>query len=213
MAAPDSSAAPDRMLDVLVTGFGPFPGVADNPSAALARALAARPSMPGLALRAAVLPTTWAEAARFPDRLAAENPDLLVMLGVATRRRSVCVETLAVAEAGPFPDAEGHLAPAVPAGTPSAVSCAAEAGKLVRALRGAGLSARASRDAGRYICNALAHAAYLHAAGHGRPLRAVFVHIPQPDAAGALALPRLVRGLEALIAELARQTRDTAPGA
>lgn len=201
---------PDRPLRVLVTGFGPFPGMADNPSAALACALGERPARAGLELRTTLLPTTWAQAMGFSETLAADDPDLVVMLGVAARRRTLCVETVAFAQAGPHPDAEGRSAGPFPEGGPEQLSCAADAGALVDALREAGLPARSSRDAGRYICNALAYAAYRHAEERSRPLRAIFVHIPMPNA-GTRSIDAMVRGLEALIAALAAQARAARP--
>lgn len=195
---------------VLITGFGRFPGAPSNPSGALAAALARRrrPALAGMTLRAQVLPTTWEVAADFGATLARIDPDIVLMIGLAARRRHLCVETLAVNRAGGFPDARRRR-PAgrrLDAAGPATIDACAHAATLVRALRLAGVPARASHDAGRYICNALAYGAYGHAHRTGRPRLAVFVHIPRPDR-GRLSMPAQLRALEALLVALVGQLR------
>ncbi|MDF2996363.1 MAG: peptidase pyroglutamyl peptidase [Xanthobacteraceae bacterium] len=197
-----------RQTRVLITGFGRFPGAPSNPSGALAKALARRrrPALAGLALTAEVLPTTWEAAEGFAQALDREQPDIVLMIGLAGRRRQVCVETLAVNRAGGFPDAlrRRPTSRRLDASGPDAIGARAQAVSLVRALQLTGVPARASRDAGRYICNALAYGAYRHSRATGRPRLAVFVHIPRPNRS-RLALPALLRALEALLVALAGQ--------
>jgi pyroglutamyl-peptidase len=197
-----------RPIRVLITGFGRFPGAPANPSGALAKALARRrrPALAGMALRAEVLPTTWTVANGFAATLMREDPDIVLMIGLAARRRQVCVETRAVNRAGGFPDATRRRPGArrLDASGPDAIRARAHPASLVRALRLAGVPARASRDAGRYICNAQAYCAYGQARTTGRPRLAVFVHIPRPNH-GRLSMPALLRGLEALLVALGGQ--------
>ncbi len=54
---------------VLVTGFGPFPGVAENPSAWLAETLAAEPPNFDAEFHARVVPTAWQAAELMPQAL------------------------------------------------------------------------------------------------------------------------------------------------
>ncbi|WP_051661185.1 hypothetical protein [Bosea sp. 117] len=194
---------------VLITGFGRFPGVPVNPSAALAQALSRsrRPGLTGLDRRVLVLPTTWEAAAGFDAVLAQEQPDIVLMIGLAARRTRICVETLAVNRARPFPDA-ARRRPATHRLDPSgaaAVRAGASAPPLLHALRLARLPMRASRDAGGYICNALAYRAYGRVGTPGGPRLAVFVHIPRPSP--RLPLSAMRRGLEALLVALAAQLR------
>jgi pyroglutamyl-peptidase len=195
---------------VLVTGFGRFPGAPANPSGLLARALARRrrPALAGMAIHAEVLPTTWEAAGSFADRLEREDPDIVLMIGLAARRRHLCVETLAANRAGGFPDATGRRPASrrLDRAGPDTVRAGVHARALVRAMQLSGAPARASRDAGRYICNALAYEAYRRAREKGRPRLAVFVHVPRP-APGRLAVPAMVRALEALLAALGGQLR------
>jgi pyroglutamyl-peptidase len=200
-----------RPIRVLITGFGRFPGAPANASGALAKALARRrrSALAGVVLRAEVLPTTWAVANGFAATLMREDPDIVLMIGLAARRRQVCVEMRAVNRAGGFPDATRRRPGErrLDASGPDTIRARAHPASLVRALRLAGVPARVSRDAGRYICNAQAYGAYGLARTTGRPRLAVFVHIPRPDQ-GRLSMPALLRGLVALLVALGGQLRD-----
>ena len=199
-----------RSPRILVTGFGRFPGAPINPTGPLAHALvrSRRPALARLDRKARVLETCWAEIGRLDALLAAEQPDIVLMLGLAARRRQVCVELRAVDMAGGPPDAARQRGPErILAGGPRrAYRCAAAPMPLLHALRQAGVPARLSRDAGRYLCNALACAVYFRAKTLGRPQLAAFVHIPRPDRAG-MAPGALLRGLEGVLIALAAQLR------
>ncbi|MCJ8143774.1 peptidase C15 [Ancylobacter sp. A5.8] len=186
---------------ILITGFGPFPGAPVNPSAALARLLV----RPGKSARELlVLPTTWAQARGFGEELERRQPDIVLMIGLAARRRALCVETRAVNHAGGFPDVRRRrpASRALRRFGPREIACAAAPVPLVHALRQAGLPARVSRDAGRYICNALAFEAYGWAARDSGRL-AIFVHIPSPRS--ALPRARMAHGMAALLKTLEAQ--------
>lgn len=195
---------------ILVTGFGRFPGMPANPSAGLATVLARSRRLRTGQVEARVLPTRWSEAESFAATLDAAAPDIVLMLGVAARRRHVTIELIARNATGVFPDAvrARPAARRLERDGPAQRSLAAAPVPLLRALREAGAPARLSRDAGRYVCNALAWRAYGWAqagagADGGRRL-AVFVHIPR---AGMISAPTLKRALEALMVALAGQYR------
>ncbi|TCK31249.1 pyroglutamyl-peptidase [Ancylobacter aquaticus] len=203
---------------LLITGFGRFPGMPANPSAGLARLLVRRYRRAGTRIALHVLPTRWDEAAAFPAVLERAAPDIVLMLGVAARRRRVSVEVVARNATGDFPDA-AHRRPAcrpLQAGAPAQRALAARPVPLLAALRAAGVPAHLSRDAGRYVCNALAWSAYGWAREgprtDGGPRLAVFVHVPLPRP-GRLAPARLSRGLDALLAALLTQYRQSRPRA
>lgn len=188
---------------ILITGFGRFPGMPVNPSAALADMLARsrRSGLPSPQLL--VLPTRWATAQHFADELERRAPDIVLMIGVAARRRHICIERRAVNVTGGFPDTTRNrpVTRVIDPSAPHAVCAAARLAPALHALRLAGVPARISRDAGRYICNALAFPAYLWANADGRRI-ALFVHIPRPRA--GLTLRAMARALEALLIELRR---------
>ncbi|MBB3769756.1 pyroglutamyl-peptidase [Angulomicrobium tetraedrale] len=189
---------------LLITGFGRFPGAPANPSGTLARALARSRRLSELDIAVRVLPTAWEEAQAFPALLQRLSPDIVLMLGLAGRRRDICVECLGRRTRGGFPDVRRRRPAAHPGKTGPALRYAtADAIDLVHALRGAHAPARVSRDAGRYICNALAYGAYGWARAAEPARRAVFVHIPYPRA--GLTGPALLRALEALVLRLVAQ--------
>ncbi|WP_421696826.1 peptidase C15 [Ancylobacter sp.] len=199
---------------LLITGFGHFPGMPTNPSAQLARHLARSRPAGGAATELRLLATRWDEAAAFPALLAQTQPDIVLMLGVAARRRRVSIEIVGRNATGAFPDAAGHrpVAHVLEPGAPAQRALAARPAPLLAALRAAGVPAHLSRHAGRYVCNALAFRAYGWARtgrrADGGPPLAVFVHVPRPRP-GRLALPQLARGLETLLAALLAQFRQS----
>jgi len=98
-------------MRVVVTGFGPFPGAPFNPSAALATALTRRrrPAFADLDRAVHIFATTYASVDRDLPKLLARKPDLVLMFGLAGRRRYVSIETRARNAASVlFPDAGGH---------------------------------------------------------------------------------------------------------
>lgn len=207
-------AGPAKAPRLLITGFGHFPGMPANPSAQLARHLARSRPAGGARTELRLLATRWDEAAGFPALLAQTAPDIVLMLGVAARRRRVSIEIVGRKATGAFPDAAGHRPAALvlEPGAPAQRALAARPAPLLAALRAAGVPAHLSRHAGRYVCNALAFRAYGWArAGRradGGARLAVFVHVPLPRP-GRLALPQLARGLEALLAALLAQFRQS----
>jgi pyroglutamyl-peptidase len=163
---------------VLITGFGPFPGAPFNPSAALAKALARRrrPALAEIDRATHVFATTYASVDRDLPKLFAQKPDIVLMFGVAGRRRQLCIETRARnAVSLLFPDAGGHrpLRGVIKLHGPAARTGNAPFARLAGA---AGTTARLSRDAGRYLCNYVYWRALEPVRGT-RPL-VQFVHIP-----------------------------------
>lgn len=170
-------------MRVVITGFGPFPGAPFNPSAALAKALARRrrPAFADLDRATHIFATTYASVDRDLPKLLARKPDLVLMFGLAGRRRDVCIETRARnAMSMLFPDAGGHRPQhgVIARGGMAARGGNAPFAALAGATRTAKFPSRLSRDAGRYLCNYLYWRALERAgAGNGNPL-VQFVHIP-----------------------------------
>jgi pyroglutamyl-peptidase len=168
-------------MRVVITGFGPFPGAPSNPSADLAIALArkGRPAFANIERTSHVFATTYRAIDQGLPALLRLKPDIVLMFGLASRRRQLCVETRAQnAVSILFPDASGHrpqravIAP----GEPPGLKGGAPFTCLVGAARATTCPARLSRDAGRYLCN-YAYWRALQRAQGGRPL-VQFVHIP-----------------------------------
>jgi pyroglutamyl-peptidase len=172
-------------MDILVTGFGPFPHVRVNPTARLAEAVACRLAASGLDAKALILETSYAGGLpALRAELAKQQPKAVLMLGLAARARFIRVELLARGHAsrlhpdvsGKAPDPNGQQAPALPALTTANPHAA------LAALRRHGLRSRLSPSAGRYLCDASYAAALAATKDTGVPV--IFIHVPwlRPEA-------------------------------
>ena len=176
-----------RGLRIAVTGFGPFPGVPFNVSAALAEYLGrAAPRPPRLEVFATVLPVEWRRAAAEARRLIeAVEPHAVLHFGVSQRAKGFVIETRAVN----LTSRRADHANAVPAGhcvrrgAATVLTAAFQAERLARRLRLAGIAATVSADAGRYLCNAVFYETLAHSARLNTPPLAAFIHIPALTAA------------------------------
>jgi pyroglutamyl-peptidase len=204
------------MHAALVIGFGPFPGAPRNPSADLVRTLGRRrrPTLAGEKVVTAVLPTTYSAIEQeLPALLRTYNPDVVLFFGLASRTNHIRIETRAVNAAMRIhPDAARRVFGARPlvAGAPAELMVRAPVQRLLAAARSARVSARLSRDAGRYICNASLFATLHEVKKNARPRLVAFIHIPATRAPLPAdrrrkkrpSLAALVRAGEAVLAAL-----------
>jgi pyroglutamyl-peptidase len=210
-------------LRVLITGFGPFPGAPFNPTEPLVARLMRlrRPALEDIALASHIFPVTYADVDReLPQLLAKHRPQALLMFGLAARTPYLRIETRARnAITTTWPDAahtrarKGSIARDT-----DALVFGPHTAKLLRAALATGIDARASRDAGSYLCNYLSWRA-IEATGakHG-PALAAFVHIPliareaasMRNGAQRVTLEQLVDAGEAMLMTLVRLARQTA---
>ena len=168
-------------MRVLLAAFGPFPGAPFNPSAALVQKLARRrrPALADLVYNVHVFATNYAAVDRDLPKLFASEPDLVLIFGLAGRRRHISIETRARnAVSVLFPDASRHRPSnsIIQSGGPDALFGRAPFHALQGAARASRTPVKLSRDAGRYLCNYVYWRALQHAP-QGRPL-VQFVHIP-----------------------------------
>jgi pyroglutamyl-peptidase len=165
---------------VLITGFGPFPGVPVNATMRLVPelAFAAARLYPDLRITAEILPTEWGAAPRRLEALLGDiAPDLALHFGVSNRARGFEVERRACNVNAGLPDAAGNLPPAdaIHPGGADFMSASLPVSHIVARLRLRGIQAFVSRDAGTYLCNCLLYHT-LAAAPPNR--RAGFIHLP-----------------------------------
>ena len=172
-----------RRPAILLTGFGPFPGVPKNISGMLVPELAsaARKRWPRYHFEAAVLPTEWlagpAAVAILVDEL---KPALALHFGVANSARGFAIESRGHNSAKPVSDAAGLLPPSSrlsPDG-PEYLSASIPAAKIVERLRRRSLPAGLSHDAGGYLCNAVLYGSLERARKATWSMRSGFVHLP-----------------------------------
>ena len=208
-------------LRILVTGFGPFPGAPYNPTQPLVARLLRlrRPALSDVELAGHIFPVTYAAVDRqLPELLAKRRPDALLMFGLASRTQHLRIETRARnAVTTLWPDADHtRLRKGSIAGGADAMRFGPHTAKLLRAAVGTGIDARASRDAGSYLCNYLSWRAIEASCGDAGPRLAAFVHVPplprdgtsrRQGVARQITLEELVDAGEAMLLEMVRLAR------
>jgi pyroglutamyl-peptidase len=210
-------------LRILITGFGPFPGAPYNPTMPLVRRLAQlrRPAFDDVAFASHIFHVTYATVDReLPELIARIRPDALFSFGLADRTAFMRVETRARnAVTTTFPDADrNHARKGSIVDGADATLFGPHTARLLRAARGTGIDARASRDAGSYLCNYLSWRSIEAARKENGPRLAAFVHIPllargvssrRRDAAHRITLEDLVDAGEAMLLEIVKLARAT----
>lgn len=167
---------------VLITGFGPFPGVPYNVSASLAEQIGAevRQRFPSSTVVTAALPTEWETAPELASDLICDlKPALALHFGVSEQAHGFVIETLARNETGRL-DAAGELPmiPVIEPFGPDEMPTQLPAGRINARLRRLGLPSRLSRDAGTYLCNAVFYRSVLTQKELGLGGRSGFIHLP-----------------------------------
>jgi pyroglutamyl-peptidase len=209
-------------LRILITGFGPFPGAPYNPTVPLVARLLRlrRPALDDVELSGHIFPVTYKAVDRqLPELLAGRRPQALLMFGLAARTSFVRIETRARnAVTTLWPDADhirtrkGSIA-----GGADAMMFGPHTARLLRAALGTGIDARASRDAGSYLCNYLSWRAIEATCHDTGPRLAAFVHVPllardgasrRKDANSRVTPDELVDAGEAMLLEMVKLTRS-----
>lgn len=180
-------------MKVLLTGFGPFPGVDVNPSALVVEALAeslecatqAQLARSGMQLFTEVLPVAYAEAGeRIRGLLTELRPDAALMLGVAPRLDRLALERVALNlddapdradNTGDAPDGR-----AIAADGPLAYVSTLPLITLRDRLSAEGIAVTISNHAGAYLCNHVFYVARHTAEQTGAAPACGFIHIPMP---------------------------------
>ena len=141
------------------------------------------------------------------------------MFGLASRTAHLRIETRARnAVTTRWPDADRTRArKGSISGGADAMMFGPHTAKLLRAADSTGIDARASRDAGSYLCNYLSWRAIEATPGETGPYLTAFVHIPliardgaarRRDAMHRITLDELVDAGEAMLMEMVRLTRQ-----
>jgi pyroglutamyl-peptidase len=205
---------------ILLTGFGPCPGAPYNPTQPLAARLTRlrRPAFEDVQLASHIFPVTYTAVDReLPLALAKHKPHALLMFGLAGRTGYLRVETRARnAVTMLWPDAaQARSRKGSITGDADAQRFGPHTAKLLRAAKATGIDARASRDAGSYLCNYLSWRAIEAVETNNGPRLAAFIHIPPLARGGAvrrkgfprITLDELVDAGEAMLMEMVRLAR------
>jgi pyroglutamyl-peptidase len=196
------------MRSVLITGFGPFPGVAQNISAALVLRLGtvAPQHFPDDVLNTIVLPTEWETGpALLEEALETFRPNVVIHFGVSDAATGFQIETQAVNRQQDTVDAAGRrphsecVRPNCPGVLPSTFP-----GEAIRkSLEEVGLPAVMSSDAGAYLCNAVLYRSLLATTHSGTSLRlSGFIHVPAKLAGGYGTTPEAFQSAQLTLRDL-----------
>lgn len=168
---------------ILVTGFSSFPGVPENPTEALIRALEDDPgALQGISdVHLATLAVEyWTLPARLEQLGRTVRPDIALHFGVSRKADAFVLETAARnAVCIVRPDNSGHIpAEAFVRSGGDSIPSSLPVERIAAALSRHGLPAVLSDDAGDYLCNTLF---YLSCGKHCPPFapaQAGFIHVP-----------------------------------
>ena len=191
----------------VLTGFGPFPGVAHNPTQALVEHFAAHPEALPASTRLALLDVDYRTVGPALDALLSDRPKAVVLTGFSAAATAITLEAQASGLcAADKPDVGGF----VPDLADGAMLCTALDLDRLHALVEWETRCTISHDAGQYLCNfAYAHALRQVAlAGLATPV--LFVHVPAitgtplaETSAASLPLDVMARAVALIMAELA----------
>jgi pyroglutamyl-peptidase len=172
---------------ILVTGFGPFRDIVDNPSSKLAASC-------GASFK--ILDVAYAAVDETVSRLDPETFDVLLMLGVVAKRDRMCPEFFARNFIGKHPDVTGALR----FGSIDEQACLLLPTTLWDAAKVAEwtieLPIHASYDAGNYLCNYV----FFRALERFPKKKVGFLHVPSLE---KVALERQVQVLATILKSIA----------
>ena len=169
---------------LLLTYFGPFPGVPVNPTVALAEGAvrALNTARPDLRVVARELPVSYdGSSTALRAALQDVQPDALISLGVAVGRDVVSLEQVAInLDSAGIEDNDGDRRcdePIVPDGREAYFSSLPVRASFER-LRAAGEPVEISYTAGTYVCNHVFYEGQRISRDLGLSIPAGFVHVP-----------------------------------
>ena len=175
---------------LLLTYFGPFPGVPVNPTVALAEGAvrALNTARPDLRVVARELPVSYdGSSAALRAALQDVQPDALISLGVAVGRDVVSLEQVAInLDSAGIEDNDGDRRcdePIAPDGREAYFSSLPVRASFER-LRAAGEPVEISYTAGTYVCNHVFYEGQRITRELGLSIPAGFVHVPATHADG-----------------------------
>ena len=176
-------ALASRRPTILLTGFGPFPGVDSNATAELIPELteAARARFPAHEVIGEVLPVEWSRGPQALERLLAGGEAVLALhFGVSHGARGFQIELVGRNLRGARPDASGQLpsCEAVIATGPAVLAATLPTERIVARLTRGGFPCCTSNDAGDYLCNALMYHSLTAARTLPTPFISGFIHVP-----------------------------------
>ncbi len=187
-------------MRILVTGFQPFGELQVNPSQLIVEHLQASQRDDIIPL---VLPTAYQAAGeRIASAIQADQPDAVIMLGVAQRRATISLERIAVnVDDAKLPDNSGVIASgeSIAQGGPAAYWSTLPLMTMQTALAAHELPVEISNHAGTFVCNHTFYVARHTLESLGRPIPCGFIHVPaftERDGDPGLSLEVMIKAVD-----------------
>lgn len=193
-------------MKLLVTGFGPFPGVRHNPSGQIALAIgrSARLKRQGIDVSAHELIVTYAALPDLVQLIEREKPDAILMFGIAARTKQPRLERRGENRTRPLSvDASGTRPKSrkLDERAPLIRNVRVPLEPLRLAIARQGFQPTLSNNAGAYLCNAV-----LFTALSERPQApTIFVHVPKLSRDGIRRMAKAGEELGAMLLSQARR--------
>jgi pyroglutamyl-peptidase len=196
--------------NIVLTGFGAFPGVPDNPTQRLVEHFRQDPSDLPVGTALHLLDVDYRTVGKQIDALLHKPPRALILTGYSNLATAITLEARAHGLCSPDkPDAMGHIPPKA-ATVPTALHSTANLKTLSDALAAENLPAKVSHDAGQYLCNFSYRHALQRVDERGFSTQVLFIHLPAlsntplaDEAAASLPMESMVRALSCITRELA----------
>lgn len=167
-------------MKILVTGFDPFGGDKENPSAKILNNL---PDVIGGAeILKLEVPTIFNKSVDLiVDAINRLKPDVVISLGQAGGRTAVSIERVAInVDDARIKDNEGNqpIDQPIDANGPKALFSTLPIKAITEGLKAQNLPAVISNTAGTFVCNHVMYGVLRHIEKQGLNIRAGFIHMP-----------------------------------
>jgi len=168
-------------MRILISGYGPFEGVIDNPSARIAKWFGDH-GLDGHEITPLVLAVSYARAtAAIRNVLSPSRFDAVLVMGVAPLESVMRIESIGRnRDSSNRPDCDGEESKGGPIfpGAPEEIQTSVNVNGLLDRLRLAGIPGRISEDAGGYLCNRGYFTALQAIREAGASTSCLFIHVP-----------------------------------
>jgi pyroglutamyl-peptidase len=143
-------------LRVVVTGFGPFGDVVDNPSARMAEKVAEH-GAPGAVVECRILAVTTGAVDDFMREMKESKPDVVLSMGKGSHTQIEASPSNRLAKGTDGAGQEIQSRPVVPGGPKSLRTDLPPAGALLKGGAQIAISNKETRDTSGYLCNYLGY--------------------------------------------------------
>jgi len=191
-------------MRVLLTGFGPFPGVPRNPSQLIVERLSREKRFHNLELHSLVLPTTYDIAPRLlVNSIRTICPDVCISLGVGGNMSLRLERNARNLGTAPAPDQSGVVRMGVikADGLP-AYSSTLPLATIHAALLKKGVPVEFSDNAGGYVCNHVFYSAMYFINSLKLQSRCGFIHVPpaeESEVESAMSISAVTDAVEVIV--------------